>query len=174
MSSAREKMLMKYWDKLGHVKADNLTLELFTFSIRDMGTVHRLIWEWYKSRGKDPLKPLKDDFGDLLESRNGNFLYSRNHKEFNIDGNGYSFTIEINNIILDYKNKWLEINGEIFYDTLIHYGENPFNSSTEDMDDDEYEFMIDDIKSDVYELVDLFLYNRYGSTMGVDIENAVN
>jgi hypothetical protein len=108
-----------------------------------------------------------------LEDSEGN-LYSIKHKEFDIEGNGYSFTIEINNVILDYKNKWLEINGEIFYDTLIHNGENPINASTEDMDDDKYEFMIDDIKSDVYELVDSFLYDRYGSTMGVDIENAVN
>lgn len=163
-----KKILFKYWDKIGHVKYDKWVMNTFSLTNRDYEMVHSFVWEWYKTRGIDPIKPLRDDF--KLEERDNGVFVSDERKSIDINGDGYSATIELYRVKLDYEDKFLIITFNIDFDSVLYNGESPYSVALDDDDDDEFWGMMNDVRDDLTVVLNEFFLNKYGNPMGVDIE----
>jgi hypothetical protein len=167
-----KKILFKYWDKIGHVKYDKWVMHTFSLRPRDYEMVHSFVWEWYKTREIDPIKPLRDDF--KLEERDNGVFVSDERKSIDINGDGYSATINLYGVHLDYEDKLLEISFEIDLDSVLYNGETPYPDDPIDFDeigdDTEYWEAVNKVRDDLSVVADEYFTNKYGNPMGVDLE----
>ncbi len=167
-----KKMLFKYWDSLGYVNGNASSLKLFNIQpYRERQLIDQFIVEWYESRGKDRFEQLKKDFTDLQETSDGVYKSILSQpKEFNIKDDGFNFWISIHTVTLNTKSNWLELDGEIDFDSLTHNGEYVTNIPVDEMSDEEYFQHFNEIREDAFIKSNRFFINRYGNTMALDIE----
>jgi hypothetical protein len=171
MDTSEKKILFRYWDKIGKIKADDTILKMFHINPhKDKEKLKSYIEEWCEINKINRIQPLIDDFKKLHETSKGVYKSSYEGVWFHIKIEKFDFNFEVYHITLDVDNDWLEIEGGVDFDGLRVNNEDVFNIPSDEMDDDEYFEHFENIRNDVFEYTSEFFHNRYANTMGVDVE----
>jgi len=162
-------VLFKLWDKNGKVILNSQIKKLFHVDdYKKWNLINDFVIEWYETRGVDRLSPLKSEFKDLIEVKDGAIYSSRENKKFIIKSKGYEFEIETSFIHVDLDASFLEYEYYFDMDKLKYNGEFIVRDAAYIMtDDDEFNNYVEDIRDDVVGMINVFIYDKFVNPMGI-------